>query len=75
MKRSPDWYRHMQAKHAAEEKMRRREVEERVHAILAMEDMLTKAALCNQLIAAHPYEAMELLQAGGRCGGGKDGGD
>jgi hypothetical protein len=66
VERSRDWYTAMQRKHAAQAKARLREVEERVHAILSMEDMLTKAALCNQLIAAHPDEALEILQAGGR---------
>jgi hypothetical protein len=70
--RTPDWYRAMQRKHELEAKARKREVEERVHAILAMEDLLTKAALCNQLIAAHPMEAMELLLAGGHCDTGED---
>jgi hypothetical protein len=64
---APDWYRKMQAKHAAEEKARRREVEERVHAILA-EQSYIRWALCNQLIAAHPMEALELLLAGGYVG-------
>ena len=71
VERAPDWYRKMQLKHAAEDKARRREVEERVHAALAMMDMLEKTALCNQLIAAHPDEAMELLRAGGHDVGGE----
>jgi hypothetical protein len=75
VERSRDWYTMMQAKHEIEAKYRRREVEERVHAILAMEDLLTKAALCNQLIAAHPMEAMELLLAGGHDVRGEDSGD
>jgi hypothetical protein len=70
-----DWYRKMQQKHEVEQLARHREVEERVHAILAMEDLLTKAALCNQLIAAHPMEAMELLLAGGHDVRGEDSGD
>jgi hypothetical protein len=74
VERAPDWYRRMQLKNATEAKARKREVEERVHAILALEDMLTKAALCNQLIAAHPMEAMELLLAGGHGVGGEDSG-
>ena len=64
----PEWYKAARRKHEAQEKARRREIEERVHAILAMEDMLTKASLCSQLIALHPDEAFELLAQGGFVG-------
>ena len=65
---APEWYRAAQRRHAAQEKARKREVEERVHAILSMEDMLTKVALLNQFIALDPDKAFEMLAAGGYVG-------
>lgn len=64
----PEWYKAARRKHEAQEKARRREIEERVHAILAMEDMLTKVALLNQFISLDPDKAFEMLAQGGYVG-------
>lgn len=69
---SRDWYRQQQRDHQLQIVARRREAEERVHAILGIESELTARALLHMLVSADPVQALEMLVSGGHGGPGED---
>lgn len=62
---SSDWYRQQQKDHKLQMNARRREAEERVHAILGIESEMTARALLHMLVSADPLQALEMLVSGG----------
>lgn len=65
---SRDWYRQQQRSHQIQMVARKREAEERVHAILGIESEMTARALLHMLVSADPLQALEMLVSGGHSG-------